>query len=94
MKSMLQMILESCDSCHVHSYSGRGMDGRTCLGVTTDGSISEVFSEIIENIDDGYQEEIADAVRSMRTDDMGTGKVLYWPRIKFVGDETPEAAGR
>jgi hypothetical protein len=84
-KSNLQTILEACDDCQVCSYSGRGMSGRTCLGIVVNSSVGEVLAMLVESVDDSNREEIVQAVRSMRTDSMGRGVVLYWPSIAFVG---------
>lgn len=51
-------------------YSGRGMMGATCLGVTT-----EHPAEFIE-------EAAAAGVRGAKMDQMGRRFIVYWPDLK------------
>lgn len=77
----LEYLLE----CHdVRSYSGRGMNGRKCLAVTTtDGqSVLHLLSQIVSGCED--VEEAEELLRSARTDAMGTETVVYWPRVRQV----------
>lgn len=75
--------------------------------VTTRGGIGELFACIIDALaddtsrgghtDDPVQDsinrmrEIADAVRSMRTQDTGIGTIVYFPDVPFV-DPSQEIA--
>lgn len=51
-------------------YSGRGMYGKTCYGITCD------------NEDECIEAAGAKGLRGARTDNMGRGTIVYWPSIK------------
>jgi len=97
-KHPLQILLEESD-CNVRSYSGRGMSGKECLGVTIRrGGMGCLVSTVIEEIAErssssrGYDErfEISEAFRNMSTDSMGTGEIVYFPGVPFVEDDEEE----
>ena len=70
-RSPLTRILEAAETLglNVREYSGRGMYGRTCIGVRTD------YPEDL----------IAEAgVKGARTDSMGKSEIVYWPSVEFV----------
>lgn len=71
-------------------YSGRGMYGRQCVAVDTeDRSTFEVFADILEYSDlSDDLGSIAHALRNAKTDSLGRGQVLYFP--KFTWDESCE----
>ncbi len=57
-------------------YSGRGMYGRTCVGIVTDSP----------------EDVIADAgIRGAHTDDMGLSTIVYWPSLSLDKPEPKEA---
>jgi hypothetical protein len=61
----------------VRSYSGRGMMGKECLGITTNGSVFSIglalgSSEVLEYIF---------ASTGVREDSMGRGTVVYFPSL-------------
>ena len=69
------------------AYSGRCMYGRQCPALEG-GSVPEVLARLVLLVgaleEDGpLVEEVAEAVRSARTDDMGLGVVVYWPDVKW-----------
>lgn len=69
------------------SYSGRGMYGKECLGVSGDSAL-EIVLETIETVASqaGDTETIAEFVADLldvRTDSMGRGEIVYWPSIKW-----------
>lgn len=85
-KSRLQAILESTVD-GVRSYSGRAMYGRSCLGVETN-DVGDLFAAVLEEVEgDDDTREIQDAFRTMRTDAMGRGTIVYFPNVEFVGDD-------
>lgn len=47
-------------------YSGRGMFGRTCWGVTCNDP-NDVIAEV--------------GLKGAQTDNMGTSTIVYWPRV-------------
>lgn len=84
------------DSVRPDGYSGRGMYGNTCAGITFD-SVSQsfrFFTELgriavaYEDHDDESLESAAGAVLDLvdaaATDSMGRGVIIYFPRWIFV----------
>ena len=65
------------------SYSGRGMYGKTCLGVVVENQNSFI-SLIMENIDDENLEDIADKFLGMKIDNIGRDYIIYFPNIEYV----------
>jgi hypothetical protein len=51
-------------------YSGRGMFGKTCLGVT--GSMEEL---------DTLLSGVRGSAKGLRKDNMGLGYIYYWPDL-------------
>lgn len=64
-------------------YSGRGMYGATCLGITLP-SIADiaVFFTCLAVDNSAVAFDLAPATR---TDDMGRDIVIYWERVAFTG---------
>ena len=54
-----------------HDYSGRGMFGRTCLGVV--GSMQDL---------DTLLSEIKGSANGLKKDNMGLDYIYYWPEIE------------
>jgi hypothetical protein len=79
-------LIEIIDATNhdARSYSGRGMFGKQCVGVTVDDGVFEWIAGAIEECED--VEEAAWLVRMVKTDDMGRGKILYWPRLDWPAD--------
>lgn len=85
-KSRLQDVLESTID-GVRSYSGRGMYGRSCLGVETD-DLGDLFAAVLEELEgEEDTQDVQPAFKSMRTDSMGRGTIVYFPSVPFVGDD-------
>jgi hypothetical protein len=75
----LEELLEFFDA---KNYSGRGMHGRQCLSVTTEGGqlAFQLMEDIVTECADSG--EVAEMYDGVRTDDMGLSVVLYWPNVK------------
>ena len=81
-------------------YSGRGMYGDTCFGLTFD-SITD-FVEFVKAVTEVVTYESVDEVTTpltnfydnyltkVSTDSMGLSTIYYWPRVKLVN--VPEHA--
>lgn len=89
MKHILQQIVDDSGEFTSRSYSGRGMYGKVCLGVTVDRdhTMGEFLALIIESVTDENQDELAEALRGLRTDSMGLGEVLYFPKVPYSAEE-------
>ena len=69
----------------VRSYSGRGMYGQYCLATTIlHSSIGEVCADLLEVAEQHELADLVSAFRSLRTDNMGNGTVVYFPGIKYI----------
>ncbi len=67
-----------------HSYSGRGMYGKQCVGVSLDKSVSHFLADMLDSLDDpaycGW------LLREAQQDQMGRGIVVYWPEVAWGED--------
>jgi hypothetical protein len=69
-KQLMEIIAENCDGRVYEGYSGRGMFGETCWGITCCNPI-----ECIEAACD-------EGVRGACQDNMGRDYIVYWPSLK------------
>ena len=85
MKTILQQAFEMTDH-RVRSYSGRGMYGRECLGVTVDCAVTDCILDAIEAAieNDLNVSVLLEEARDARQDAMGTSSILYWPNIPYA----------
>lgn len=86
-------ILEELD-IEPRSYSGRGMYGESCIGITTDDPLATVF-DIAHWIGSRYTNDISDDLLmtlevlngiirdNVRQDSMGRSMIIYWPRLAW-----------
>ena len=71
------------------NYSGRGMFGKTCLGIDTDHSAFVVAVNVVnaiynmQDIDENERELLFEAVEGTRQDNMGLGYIYYWCGISY-----------
>jgi hypothetical protein len=98
----LSLIMEALDGLvddgdvRTDGYSGKGMYGNTCAGITFDSVTQSFrfFTELgriavaYESDDDEALEQAAGAVLDLvdaaTTDSMGRGVIVYFPRWTFV----------
>lgn len=75
--SDIQKLAEQMD-LRVRSYSGRGMMGKTCLGIVV--SSNEEILELFYNLGKACMEypEVT------RSDNMGFDTIFYFPYIEYV----------
>ena len=92
-------VLSACRDLdlEVRSYSGRGMYGRSCVGVDCGRNTHQVLAQIVialaERGDDGLETaaHLADD-GAVATDSLGMGSILYFPRLPWVEEETEEGS--
>jgi len=101
-KNAVEQLNENNDSeIRVRSYSGRGMFGATCLGITTDqytspsGVIKDLIVAFVEQNHENknfIQEfrQFTDYLNDPRSDSMGRGTVTYFPDIDWVDEDEDE----
>ena len=68
----------------IESYSGRGMFGKTCIGVRV-SDISDIFNigiNLALHIEDNHRELLEDL--DVKFDNMGRGYIVYFPDVPYV----------
>jgi|GEM_PF-2775330 len=86
-KHLVQRAFEAIGEFEIRGYSGRAMYGAECLGVEFDGRLGHVLSELVRyaaGLERDDAQELADALRDMRTDSMGRGTIAYFPDVHFT----------
>lgn len=72
------------------NYSGRGMNGSTCPGVTVDheSDLRRIMFELARVVDGAYEEflDVAEDMTGGAMDNMGRGWILYWPGVTLVDE--------
>lgn len=67
----LRKLAEDREESFRTTYSGRGMNGRTCVGITTDSP----------------EDLIAEAgIVGAKTDNMGRKFIVYWPALSVPSE--------
>jgi hypothetical protein len=74
-KALVDVLKDS--GLSVRSYSGRGMYGSQCVGVSADSVWS--VAQAIGTADDIDFEDVPEP----STDILGLGMIIYWPQIKW-----------
>jgi hypothetical protein len=85
----LRTILERND-WSVCEYSGRGMFGQTCLGVTVDDPVCflwQLHFDIQDTLDEDEELKLEAGFKSVKWDQMGHDFIVYWPYISYEDKE-------
>ena len=69
----LQTVADNING-KLRSYSGRGMYGKVCAGISCEDSVNC----IVEAAECG--------IRGERVDSLGLGYIVYWPNIAYSKD--------
>lgn len=98
-QAYLELATIDTPDVNVQEYSGRGMYGKTCLGVAGDSRevMSVIAMAIVQACNDiptkmslhNYQELVHDALQ-FKEDTMGRDIIVYWPDMAY---ETPQDDG-
>lgn len=76
------------------SYSGRAMFGDRCLAFTVDQGTSpfRAFADILDETASGLEETevLSKALRDTRTDSLGLGSIIYFPRFEYAEEYDEE----
>lgn len=85
-------IRKAADLCGIElrPYSGRGMYGTRCIGLDCDNPVSatiDLVDALINTVDASDLDECIDALRGAKTDSMGRGSIVYWPKLEWVESE-------
>ena len=75
------------------SYSGRGMVGEYCIGVTTDdtptllgfklGVASQDELQAANEVGEVYDLDLEGILTRTKSDNMGKNMIYYWPQMKW-----------
>lgn len=83
-----ELIANSEEYQEVHTdndYSGRGMFGQKCLGIS--GSTSALDMFLIDLVADApnkkVRKELRDMIKAMRRDQLGLGMIYYFPGFQL-----------
>lgn len=80
MDNTLKQIIENANHDVYEGYSGRGMFGRECTGVTFSGTQAELIADLIESASElNLMEDLPDMLRNARTDTLGRDTIMYFP---------------
>jgi hypothetical protein len=79
----------------VRSYSGRAMYGQDCLGVDCSNpfqALAQIVVALAETGDDGMDaaEHFA-REGAVKSDSMGCGSILYFPRLPWIDSDSEDA---
>lgn len=70
----IRKLTEVCNAVEGSSiyrgYSGRGMYGKRCIGISTDDKMATI------------EEAAAQGIRGAKTDNLGRGYIVYWPNLE------------
>lgn len=73
LRQKLNRIAEACDGKVYEQYSGRGMYGRQCYGITTDYP------------DTCIEAAVENGIKGACTDSLGMQTIVYWPALREEG---------
>ena len=99
----LQTLLEDA-GYETQSYSGRGMYGKSCLGVVTERPfrmIADCTDVLADDLDgclaeDAIHDELValgEALRGARQDNMGRDIIVYFPDVEYDNEADVELEG-
>jgi hypothetical protein len=96
---LIEDAADGLDGVFTDEYSGRGMYGKTCVGVEFEDTSNlialgiAIAYNVAENALLVHGADPLDAIdnvmndlQNMRWDNMGTGIIVYWPRIITGGN--------
>lgn len=88
------------EDCSIYEqYSGRGMYGAQCFGITVNrharATILSIFMDVIfDGVDGNYGDELLEEIRNhnwaMREDNMGLDQIYYFPNVQWPEEEEEE----
>lgn len=87
MEKIKELIKDYCATENLNyreNYSGRGMYGRSCVAVDCDNpleTLAGIFSYLVDSDDDIRGYDVLMALGAPKTDNMGAGSVLYFPKL-------------
>ena len=69
-------------------YSGRFMNGRTCVGIVIDDRVYETIVALCDFLHEYGVECVSDTLGSISSDSMGLSQIIYFPDLNGkLGDK-------
>lgn len=69
-------------------YSGRFMNGRTCVGIVIDDRVYETIVALCDFLHEYGVECVSDTLDSISSDSMGLSQIIYFPDLNGkLGDK-------
>ena len=92
---LLKSLIEAA-GYEAYSYSGRGMFGRKCVGLTcpdVNTAIADLFEAVFDASGDhdecmDIHTALCEVIRKSASDSMGLDKVLYFKSVEWQDDDT------
>ena len=90
-KHALQALLDDA-GCETREYSGRGMYGRSCLGVDVPSfaSFLALYTRALQEgapKNEEWWDDITVAMSDARTDSMGMNIIVYFPGTHYTAEK-------
>lgn len=80
-----ELIREFCDEVEdvevYENYSGRGMFGRTCIGIQISGNSLEIIVKLCDYLRDNGISSVDDALGTVCQDSLGLDMIVYFPFV-------------
>jgi hypothetical protein len=95
-KMLLQAIETLAEEVYFrNTYSGRGMYGKTCVGITGSksdcmliiGSVIKEAAKASTHADDVDYKEVVDTLLDFEQDSMGCSVIIYWRQLDSLPAE-------
>jgi hypothetical protein len=85
LKALISLAEEGVIERAPRSYSGRGMYGKQCIGVTTDTSEFELGVRLMDHISNSSHMDVLDLdlLINVSSDSMGRSVIIYWPGTEW-----------
>ena len=88
MDKIVGLMEEFCtihnESCRFRrDYSGRGMFGRSCVGIVCSGNPQEMLAGLCDFLYNNGIVSVKDALENICQDNMGKDTILYFPKISL-----------
>lgn len=87
---ILQKLIQNDGRFECRNYSGRGMYGKSCLGVIINRgeSFGDLFAHIIEgmeyfDVEDLTKEDLVMGIQTMEYDSLGMDTIVYFRKVPF-----------
>lgn len=81
---LAELIRSFCNDCGCkcyENYSGRGMFGKTCIGIVTDANMFEVILGLSDYLHECGVDNVREELGRVCHDNLGLDMVVYFPSV-------------